>query len=122
MAEPAQLRTRMTDPFDEQLVRMRAHYRQQAVEQVEAIAHALAQLRLHFSLGALRVIEWESHRLAGSAGSFGYHRLGEAAAAIDDLVFDLLVRDEAPGEAVLAELVQMLAELQAAAADLAPSR
>jgi HPt (histidine-containing phosphotransfer) domain-containing protein len=69
----------------------------------------------------LRVVLGLAHQLAGSAGTFGFTALGEAARDVEGLCAQALEASDEPGDAVRAAIVRRVAGLRAHAVPNAPS-
>lgn len=61
-----------------------------------------------------------AHSLAGSAGTFGAHHVGEAAREIEQALTAHLEAEQAPGKAVIDHLSKLLDELQTSAINALP--
>lgn len=72
----------------------------------------LARLEEHLAAGRLAELTRELHTLAGSAGTFGMPRLGEAALAAESYLASCGARLDGPQRA---ELERLLAQLRRAA-------
>ena len=80
-----------------ELEALREAYTAELPQQLAGIALAVHQLRVAPSSAALRgVVRRRAHRVAGTAGSFGYDDIGDACARIEQGVLSL-AHDERSG-------------------------
>ena len=92
-----------------ELEALREAYTAELPQQLAGIALAVHQLRVAPSSAALRgVVRRRAHRVAGTAGSFGYDDIGDACARIEQGVLSL-AHDEGSGWREIEEAASRIA-------------
>jgi PAS domain S-box-containing protein len=114
-----------SEPLKDGLARLKAEFAERLpgrLAEIESAKTALADASGEAQVAALKNLAGMAHKLAGSAGTFGYPDLGSAARAVNDFAKDVLSGGGTPLDAgKIARVVELTDRMMASAGNAAPS-